>query len=323
MHLLHMSVVLYILNTLLGAVHGHAYLTDPPGRNSMWRFGFNAMINYSDNDQNCGGFLHQKYLGGKCGMCGDPYDQPAPRDNEAGGKYATGTISKYYTAGSTIDITVRITMNHLGFFEFRLCENNDVTKTITKKCLKHLLVNPETGETKRYFGDRTGDIVTRVKLPKNVTCSQCVLQWRYKTGNSWGTDDQGSCLGCGPQEEFYGCSDIAISSSGVTNEASTPKTSTLLTTSSTASTTKTTAAPTESTTDSNKTTTVPTESTTGTTTTTTVPTESTTDTTTTTTAHPKTKRSCVSIAVNAEDKWCNTNCNHDPSFCPPYLCSCN
>ena len=30
-------------------------------------------------------------------------------------------------------------------------------------------------------------------------------------GNSWGTDENGnSCVGCGPQEEFYGCSDIAI-----------------------------------------------------------------------------------------------------------------
>ena len=31
-------------------------------------------------------------------------------------------------------------------------------------------------------------------------------------GNSWGMDEESgrSCLGCGPQEEFYGCSDIAI-----------------------------------------------------------------------------------------------------------------
>ena len=29
-------------------------------------------------------------------------------------------------------------------------------------------------------------------------------------GNSWGTDSEGSGLGHGPQEEFYGCADIAI-----------------------------------------------------------------------------------------------------------------
>lgn len=30
------------------------------------------------------------------------------------------------------------------------------------------------------------------------------------SGNSWGYDDDGSGLGFGPQEEFYGCADIAI-----------------------------------------------------------------------------------------------------------------
>jgi len=30
-------------------------------------------------------------------------------------------------------------------------------------------------------------------------------------GHSWGRDENGkSCLGCGAQEEFYGCADIAI-----------------------------------------------------------------------------------------------------------------
>ena len=34
------------------------------------------------------------------------------------------------------------------------------------------------------------------------------------TGNSWGTNKDGtSCTGCGAQEEFYGCADVAITSS--------------------------------------------------------------------------------------------------------------
>jgi hypothetical protein len=33
-------------------------------------------------------------------------------------------------------------------------------------------------------------------------------------GNSYGCDDNNNCcVGCGPQEQFYGCSDIAITSS--------------------------------------------------------------------------------------------------------------
>lgn len=33
----------------------------------------------------------------------------------------------------------------------------------------------------------------------------------WRTGNNWGRDSNGTtCLGCGAQEEFYGCADIAI-----------------------------------------------------------------------------------------------------------------
>lgn len=36
----------------------------------------------------------------------------------------------------------------------------------------------------------------------------------FVPGNSWGVGPQGGCVGCGPQEEFYGCADVAITSSG-------------------------------------------------------------------------------------------------------------
>ena len=29
-------------------------------------------------------------------------------------------------------------------------------------------------------------------------------------GNSWGCNDSGCCVGCGPQEQFYNCADIGI-----------------------------------------------------------------------------------------------------------------
>ena len=68
---------------------------------------------------------------------------------------------------------------------------------------------------------------TKVKIPKNLECEHCVLQWRYHTGtfapwynfdrlikiisaNSWGSDENGSGLGFGPQEEFYGCADVSF-----------------------------------------------------------------------------------------------------------------
>ena len=48
----------------------------------------------------------------------------------------------------------------------------------------------------------------------------CVLTMRSPrlsiTGNSWGVDPDTNrgCVGCGPQEEFYGCADIRISDGG-------------------------------------------------------------------------------------------------------------
>lgn len=38
-----------------------------------------------------------------------------------------------------------------------------------------------------------------------------MLQWRYVAGNNWGRCADGTeAIGCGPQEEFRACSDIAI-----------------------------------------------------------------------------------------------------------------
>ena len=40
----------------------------------------------------------------------------------------------------------------------------------------------------------------QVSLPQGLTCSQCVVQWTYTTGNTWGKCDNGTeAIGCGPQ----------------------------------------------------------------------------------------------------------------------------
>ena len=44
------------------------------------------------------------------------------KENETPGKYASGTIVANYTSGQTIDVAVKITANHKGWFEFKLCE---------------------------------------------------------------------------------------------------------------------------------------------------------------------------------------------------------
>ena len=65
-------------------------------------------------------------MDGKCGVCGDPYD--GPRDNEAGGMYASGIISAHYSPGDVMEVFLDIHANHDGWNEWRLCPNNDVNK---------------------------------------------------------------------------------------------------------------------------------------------------------------------------------------------------
>lgn len=56
----------------------------------------------------CGYFFFQRQWdsnGGKCGICGDPWD--GVRENEAGGRYATGIISRKYKEGQIIDVRTK------------------------------------------------------------------------------------------------------------------------------------------------------------------------------------------------------------------------
>ena len=116
-------------------VSSHGRFTNPPSRASAWRYGFDTPPDYDDNGNNCGGFSNQyDKADGKCGICGDDWFAN-PREHEApGGLYATGTIVNSYTAGQTIPVTIEVTANHWGHFEFRLCANNDVTQDPTQEC---------------------------------------------------------------------------------------------------------------------------------------------------------------------------------------------
>lgn len=161
----------------------------------------------------CGGKQHQyETNGGKCGVCGDPYDAPQPRDNEGGGKYSSGIISKCFEkTASVIEVKVQLTANHLGYFEFRLCEHNDPFTPVTQECLdEHVLSLPDDEGSRYYIGPELGEYTVQLQLPENVQCSQCVLQWKYNTGNSWGCEGDSCGLGYGEQEQFYGCSDVSI-----------------------------------------------------------------------------------------------------------------
>ena len=150
--------------------------------------------------------------GGKCGVCGDPWN--GIREHEAGGKYANGLIVRKYEVGQVINATVELTANHKGFFEFRLCPTDNPFKKVTHQCLRKFpLVVADTGLTRFMVptGNSYSKITVPLRLPAGVKCRACLFQWQYTAGNSWGVSPDGrQCVGCGNQEQFYGCADIAI-----------------------------------------------------------------------------------------------------------------
>ncbi|XP_060071339.1 uncharacterized protein LOC132551242 [Ylistrum balloti] len=205
------GILFYILSYLCVTIYGHARLWEPPARSTMWRRGFSTPVNTNDNELNCGGYenLWIKYSG-MCGICGDPYQQH-PRENEAGGTYATGTVSRHYKTGDVVTFSVDVTANHEGYFEFRLCPSDGV---VSQACLDRHPVPVIGHPDGRYHlkAHENGIIDMKVKLPAGLACDKCLLQWRYRTGNRWNCDQKSNKCGkgLGPQEEFYGCADISI-----------------------------------------------------------------------------------------------------------------
>ncbi|KAG5865738.1 hypothetical protein JTB14_021429 [Gonioctena quinquepunctata] len=213
-----LGIIILTLN--LGTlVIGHGRIMDPPARNSMWRFGFPTPVNYNDNELFCGGYAVQwDQNEGKCGICGDPHHVEEPRPHEAGGTYAKGVISRHYSVGQTIDIEIELTANHYGRFEILICPNNNPAQEATQECFDRFpLYLAKTKDTSYQIpedGRKKAVFRYQVQLPPYITCTQCVLQWTYYTGNQWGMCSNGTeAQGCGKSETFRNCADVSIHTS--------------------------------------------------------------------------------------------------------------
>ncbi|GAB6024589.1 hypothetical protein CHUAL_009737 [Chamberlinius hualienensis] len=198
-------------------VSGHGRMVDPPARNTMWRHGFSNPENYNDDELFCGGVTKQWVENsGKCGICGDPFNEPKPRKHEAGGFFGNGIIVQSYPSGGVMNVTIILSTNHKGWFEWRLCPYKDPKKEVPQSCLDDwLLPLADNYKTRYYIPDWaphhnfTSSVL--VKLPERLTCKHCLLQWTYYTGNFWGLCENGTgALGCGPQETYKNCADISI-----------------------------------------------------------------------------------------------------------------
>ena len=285
--------------SLPALISSHGSLVDPPSRAVMWRQGYpDSPPDHEWMGSYCGGRFHQWSPGidGRCGICGDPWDAELRQHEAPGGKFATGVIVREFQPGQVIPVTTEITANHVGFVEFRLCSNNNLTQDPTQDCFDRdeavLTITEagagsfitETDQTKLWIEDvGPGLFSAAVRLPE-LECSQCILQWTYRNGRDWGT-----CNGaCGPVETFRACADIAIRGSDHTTDSTEDTTVT-----------ETTAEHKEDTTRAG--------------------------TTAGTTSGP-TEGRCVATGAWAGQSemsdWCEENCHHAQPFCPPEMCSC-
>ena len=185
-------------------VYGHGYIVDPPSRASRWRFGFTGPAEYTDNQLSCGGRNVQwgKHRG-KCGVCGDEYGIAKPKFVYPGAFARNPPIVKMYTEGQNIDVRVKITANHKGYFTFRVAPL--IKAPIKQKDLDKIMLEMENGDAEWKLLSSHGNAVFTItlKLPMGLTCEHCVLQWWWTTGNNHVNNRP---------ETFVNCADIEIRS---------------------------------------------------------------------------------------------------------------
>ena len=114
-------------------------------------------------------------------MCGDPWNT-GKGNNKVGGLYDKDIITAIYNPGSTIDVVIDDVVTNGGYFEFRLCENKLFLTQDSQECFQNGLLTIKSSSETKYFDIKNGENKLQLILPDNVTCDQCVLQWKYRTG---------------------------------------------------------------------------------------------------------------------------------------------
>lgn len=103
-------VFLVVLVSLFKYSKEHGYLSDPPSRASAWLVDSDFLEcckNYDYNQMFCGGMTRQwEVNGGRCGICGDPWD--GEREYEKDGAKYLGKIVKSYIKNNPIPVKVQV-----------------------------------------------------------------------------------------------------------------------------------------------------------------------------------------------------------------------
>jgi hypothetical protein len=167
---------LILASFVLGA-HSHGRLTNPPARSTCWRqFPGKCIPEYTDTQMNCGGYDTQWNKNkGKCSVCGEDWSLARKQFSKGGPKY-TGFIVRNYAHAQEIDIQVEVTANHLGWFEFRVCNMDGRSGDADEACLNKHVLRDRKGKSRFDIGSYVGFVNYKMVLPTGLKCKHCLLQ---------------------------------------------------------------------------------------------------------------------------------------------------
>ena len=69
--------------------------------------------------------------------------------------YGKGILVRKYQRGQPIKVRVELTANHMGYFEFRICPNNNPAQVASQRCLDQYVLQKRDGGGPRYVKKRT------------------------------------------------------------------------------------------------------------------------------------------------------------------------
>ncbi|KAG4075416.1 hypothetical protein HA402_015069 [Bradysia odoriphaga] len=180
------AITLILFVAAIATVEPHGFVRIPLSRTSIFRepsWGAQPPFWWDDTGLWCGN-VQQNLQYSTCGRCGD-----APGNSHAaqGGRYDNGIITGTYVASQVVEVTMEITTNSRGHFEFDLCPQVIETDT----CFQRL--NIVGGDRQVRNGNMmcsgsggnhpNGPVRARIHIPPGVRCTRCTLRWTYRTSH--------------------------------------------------------------------------------------------------------------------------------------------
>ncbi|CAG5124546.1 unnamed protein product, partial [Candidula unifasciata] len=137
-----------------------ARLLDPASRGTLWKRGYPIPAPSEENAHYCGGHKHQELT-------------------EYGSNFGRGEVTKVFNAGGSaiFEVDQSNIQNDNAYIEFKICPSNNSLEHEPQDCFDRHPVNLEDGSGYRFRLHKSNKAKVKVKIPSDVNCNFCVLQY--------------------------------------------------------------------------------------------------------------------------------------------------